>query len=58
VPIDNIEKKAASKAINRWVREFESEFKLKAKGSYPTQKMKSVIRQLRKKIRKLKKKRM
>ena len=56
--IDEIKKKAASKAINRWVREFENEFDLKAKGNFPTQRMKSIIRSLRKKIRKLKKKRM
>ena len=56
--IDQIKKKAASKAIGRWVREFEDEFDLKAKGSYPTQRMKSIIRKLRKRFRKLKKKRM
>ena len=49
--IDKIEARAAAKAIYRTVREIEKEFKVKAKGSTPKAKRRSVIQALKKKIK-------
>lgn len=63
-PIERIEAKAAAKAIHRTVREIERAFDVKAKGSTPKAKRRSVIQALKKKmkvqekkIRKLRKRR-
>ena len=55
--IDRIEARAAARAIHRTVRMIEKTFDVKAKGSTPKAKRRSVIRALKKKIRKLRKRR-
>ena len=52
--IDYREKKAASKAINNCVKKLAEEFKLKKpKATQPTKRFDSMIRKLKKKIRRL-----
>ena len=53
--LEEIEARAASKAINETVRMFEDAFGVQAKGSKPTAKRKSVIRALEKKFDQLRK---
>ena len=47
-----IRAEAASRSINKWVREFEDAFSIKANKGKPTKRMKSIIKKLKKKFRK------
>ena len=55
--IDAIEKRAAARAINKTVGMLEDAFGVKAKGSSPTRRRKSVIEKIALKMRKAQKKR-
>lgn len=55
--IDRFEKRAAARAINKTVGMLEDAFGVKAKGSSPTGRRKSVIEKIDQKMRKARKKR-
>lgn len=55
--IDDIERRAAAKAINKTVRMLEDTFGVEAEGSIPTRRRKSVIEKIDRKMRKARKKR-
>ena len=45
--IEDIEKRAASQSMNKWIGVFEEEFDLEAEGSTPTERIEDIIKQLR-----------
>ena len=49
--LEKREKRAASKAINKYIGMFETEFGVKAKGKSPSKRMKSLINKLAWKFR-------
>ena len=49
--IEDIEKKARSESMNKWIRRFKKEFGLKVKGGTPTIRMEKIIRKLRKRLK-------
>ena len=49
--VRKIQTEAASKAINKWVGQFEDEFDIQADKGKPTIRMKSIIRKLKKKLK-------
>ena len=55
--IDDIERRAAAKAINKTVRMLQDAFNVEAEGSSPTMRRKSVIEKIDQKMRKARKKR-
>ena len=45
--IEDIEKRARSQSMNKWIRVIQEEFDLEVEGSTPTERMKDLIEQLR-----------
>ena len=50
--VRKIQTEAASKAINKWVGQFEVAFNIKADKGKPTIRMESIIKRLKKKLKK------
>lgn len=44
---EDIEKRAASQSMNKWIGRFKQELDLEAEGSTPTERMEDIIEQLR-----------
>ena len=52
--IEDIQKKARSESMNKWIRRFKKEFKIKkVKGSTPTRRMENTIRKLHKRLERI-----
>ena len=50
---EDIEKKAASRSMNKWISVFEEEFDIDPEGERPTERMRSVIEQLQLRLEEL-----